>query len=682
MQKTLFYLLIGVLLLLASGCEEKTTEPLSTLPAPVFNLSGGTYPGPQTITISCQESGAEIRFTLDGSEPIGSSELYTAQISISETTVLKAKAYKEGWHPSDTSVLSLVIEEIVVDRVEIADFLEEFSIEQVVNIYARALDADGNPLPDGVVITFSSTSGFFCNTNTAQMEDGWAVVEWNTGTTAGLVTIIARAGEVSDELVTTILSGPPTALSLQLQYLDEDSDWLPLSGSIPLNFSYNIRLRMLVRDIYLNPVPYRQLNVSTNIGSIESSAITNANGVAYLDYQPSNVTGTVEISVSVIGTAITETVYLVITSSEVLKLYFVQDEQIYLDALGYGDNNSTDLQIWLLGLNGLVTNDQWVRFEIIAAGSIPTGININGAGLSDDVLSVGGVATITVNSGSGVGNAYVKASLVDDLDLSSISPLIRVSSGPQSITPIISDMNTAEDMGNGIWRLEAGAVVKELDNEPVIDGTEVVFSLGTEPPIPENCYIDPLGYTGYSTPSNEDGTPGYAGTFLYYHGEDTFRHITLIAQAGDATGSQLVALPLQFPAMSLEVAGDNLDFFSDDPPDAFRDITLYTSVTDGQGSNITGADILISTSHGVMVYYDWFDDQGNPVNDPDNPNLISTYEGLAQGTLRFRIWELPPPDDEYFTTVDVEIIAHLIGTDLTIQTSFTIRRYNVPNPGD
>ena len=70
--------------------------------SPVMNPVGGTYTDAQNVTITCETSGAEIRYTLDGSEPSTSSTLYTGAINIPSSKTLKAKAFKLNWTDSDT----------------------------------------------------------------------------------------------------------------------------------------------------------------------------------------------------------------------------------------------------------------------------------------------------------------------------------------------------------------------------------------------------------------------------------------------------------------------------------------------------------------------------------------------------------------------------------------------------
>ena len=67
----------------------------------MVNPVGGTYTDAQNVTITCETPGAEIRYTLDGSEPSTSSTLYTGAINLSSSITLKVRAFKSGWVESD-----------------------------------------------------------------------------------------------------------------------------------------------------------------------------------------------------------------------------------------------------------------------------------------------------------------------------------------------------------------------------------------------------------------------------------------------------------------------------------------------------------------------------------------------------------------------------------------------------
>jgi len=60
---------------------------------PIMDLKAGFYEGMQTVTITNQEANSVLRYTIDGSNPLPDSPVYDSPVIISETTVVKAKAY-------------------------------------------------------------------------------------------------------------------------------------------------------------------------------------------------------------------------------------------------------------------------------------------------------------------------------------------------------------------------------------------------------------------------------------------------------------------------------------------------------------------------------------------------------------------------------------------------------------
>jgi hypothetical protein len=59
----------------------------------IFDLPGGTYYNRQTVTLSCPTPGAEIRYTLDGSDPAIDSLLYTAPLILDADTLIRARGF-------------------------------------------------------------------------------------------------------------------------------------------------------------------------------------------------------------------------------------------------------------------------------------------------------------------------------------------------------------------------------------------------------------------------------------------------------------------------------------------------------------------------------------------------------------------------------------------------------------
>lgn len=88
------------------GTETDTTAPVLTITA------GGTFTGTKTITMTTNEA-ATIYYTLDNSTPTANSSVYTAPLTISATTTLKAFAKDTTGNVSavQTIVYSLIVPE-------------------------------------------------------------------------------------------------------------------------------------------------------------------------------------------------------------------------------------------------------------------------------------------------------------------------------------------------------------------------------------------------------------------------------------------------------------------------------------------------------------------------------------------------------------------------------------------
>ena len=61
---------------------------------PIFSVTSGNYASTQSVALSCATEGASIYYTTDSSDPTTSSTLYSAPLTISSTTTVKAIAIK------------------------------------------------------------------------------------------------------------------------------------------------------------------------------------------------------------------------------------------------------------------------------------------------------------------------------------------------------------------------------------------------------------------------------------------------------------------------------------------------------------------------------------------------------------------------------------------------------------
>jgi hypothetical protein len=86
----------------------------SVTATPTFSLAGGTYLGPQTVTLSDATTGAAIFYTLDGTTPgtsVGGSTLqYGTSLNVSSSETIKAIATASGLAASSVSTSAYTIE--------------------------------------------------------------------------------------------------------------------------------------------------------------------------------------------------------------------------------------------------------------------------------------------------------------------------------------------------------------------------------------------------------------------------------------------------------------------------------------------------------------------------------------------------------------------------------------------
>ena len=112
---------------------------------PVYSPVGGTYYGPQNVTITSETEGAIIYYTTDGSTPTTSSTVYSNAIPVTETTTIKAIAVKEGLNNSEVASATYTIQALVDPTVQLMQ--ERVSVGENMQI----------SYPEDLVITFIST---------------------------------------------------------------------------------------------------------------------------------------------------------------------------------------------------------------------------------------------------------------------------------------------------------------------------------------------------------------------------------------------------------------------------------------------------------------------------------------------------------------------------------------------
>src|SRR5262249_34764028 len=86
-----------------------------TAQTPVLTPAPGTFTGEQSVTITTDTPGALIRYTTDDTEPGLLSPVYSAPVTLSTTTALRARAFAPSMAPSASAGGLYVIDLGTVD---------------------------------------------------------------------------------------------------------------------------------------------------------------------------------------------------------------------------------------------------------------------------------------------------------------------------------------------------------------------------------------------------------------------------------------------------------------------------------------------------------------------------------------------------------------------------------------
>ncbi|MDA3926312.1 MAG: chitobiase/beta-hexosaminidase C-terminal domain-containing protein [Kiritimatiellae bacterium] len=90
-----------------------TANYLKRVAIPIFTPTSGSSfipaDGTLSVALSCTTPGAEIRYTLDGSEPTSSSGIYTSPLQLAQTTTVRTRAFKTGMAPSAVSLATYAV---------------------------------------------------------------------------------------------------------------------------------------------------------------------------------------------------------------------------------------------------------------------------------------------------------------------------------------------------------------------------------------------------------------------------------------------------------------------------------------------------------------------------------------------------------------------------------------------
>ncbi|MBP7937408.1 MAG: chitobiase/beta-hexosaminidase C-terminal domain-containing protein, partial [Phycisphaerae bacterium] len=81
----------------------------TTVATPTISPNGGSHTDSVSVALACSTAGATIRYTTTGSDPTGSSTIYTGPVTLTSSARVKAKAFKSGCTDSALASASFTV---------------------------------------------------------------------------------------------------------------------------------------------------------------------------------------------------------------------------------------------------------------------------------------------------------------------------------------------------------------------------------------------------------------------------------------------------------------------------------------------------------------------------------------------------------------------------------------------
>lgn len=95
------------------GSPNSSLSYSSISETPVFSIRGGFYRAKQIVILKTESQGAEIHYTINGSEPDSASSVFKEPIVLTRTTALRARTFKTGTLPGVTVTQTYLIDEAI-----------------------------------------------------------------------------------------------------------------------------------------------------------------------------------------------------------------------------------------------------------------------------------------------------------------------------------------------------------------------------------------------------------------------------------------------------------------------------------------------------------------------------------------------------------------------------------------
>jgi adhesin/invasin len=412
-------------------------------------------------------------------------------------------------------------------------------------ITATVSDAQNNPVPDGTVVTFTTSLGMV-SPGSVETQGGTATATLQSGEDPGTATVTVTVKTLTQQLQVEFLDTTPAHLSLKA-----DPPRIPADGTSTSTITAT------VTDAQNNPVPDGTLvKFSTSLGFMAPATADTQDGTASATLHSGTEAGTAAVTVKV-GTLTKQVQVVLADATPAYLTVTAQPKQIAAD----GTSTSTVTAVVSDAQHNPVPDRTLVTFT--------TSLGVVGPATAE---TTDGTATATLTSGTTPGTATVTVKVgmltqrvkVEFLDTTPTS--LTVKADPEEIPADDTSTSTIT------------ATVKDAQNDPVPDGTIVKFttSLGTIAP---------------SSAATQDG----AATATLRSGT-TAATATVTVKVGALTQKVKVEFLDTTPAY-LTISADPSQL----PADGISTSTITATVSDAQHNPVPdGTAVRFTTTLGVI----------------------------------------------------------------------------------
>ena len=466
---------------------------------------------------------------------------------------------------------------------------------------------DGSPVPDSTRVWFSTTEGNISGMMLTR--SGMATAELRpAGVANNEVTITAECGNTTATTQAMFVADAPTNI-----YVSALPDTIAGGGG---SFS---TIMAEVSDLYGNPVADGTLvtfMVTSGNGIVTPTVLTEA-GVATAQFSP---TGGGLATIRVCCGSYCADAGVVILSEDAGTIV-ADPDTAWISVAGTGSGATANIVAHVYDSHAVpVDNGTEVTFTIEYGPGGGEYLDSPGNGYGPVVKQTGGgMASIGVNAGTLPGTILLT---IQAGDYAAATTKIGISAGPPD--SILLNVGEGSVNGDGTYTFAVAAIVRDMYNNQVENGTAVYFTLDRS----DLAFINPEAYTGGLYPCMElEGTPikGVSRACLTFPSQSAFECVGIHASTagGEVATGVYYTLPIIDGELAMQVLPPSANGVTGDSCD------IYVTISDHYIRGIDNATVVFTV---------------------EGPGYVTDYLGVTNNTGMPLTTLVIPPDTEPGTT--------------------------------